>query len=108
MASNKVIITIAPTGGMASKAQNPKLPTQPDDIASDVYDCYNAGASIVAVHARRPDDEATCNPDTYRAINQRIRSRCDIVINTSTRCCVNGDMLAEAANDYWSILSSGR
>jgi 3-keto-5-aminohexanoate cleavage enzyme len=29
MASNKVIVTIAPTGGMASKKQNQDLPTQP-------------------------------------------------------------------------------
>jgi 3-keto-5-aminohexanoate cleavage enzyme len=53
--SKKVIVTIAPTGGMAHKSQNPHLPTQPDEIARDVYDCYNAGASVVAVHARRPD-----------------------------------------------------
>jgi len=54
MSKPKVIVTIAPTGGMASKKQNPSLPTQPDEIARDVVDCYNAGASVVAVHARRP------------------------------------------------------
>jgi len=102
--SNKVIITIAPTGGMASKAQNPKLPTQPAEIAADVYDCYNAGASVVAVHARRPDDQATCSADIYRDINERIRSRCDIVINNSTGGGVNGDLVAQAANGYWEIL----
>jgi hypothetical protein len=35
MAKRKVIITVAPTGGMASKKQNPHLPTQPDEIGSD-------------------------------------------------------------------------
>ena len=29
MQTPKVIVTIAPTGGMASKQQNPNLPTQP-------------------------------------------------------------------------------
>ena len=29
MAERKVIVTIAPTGGMASKEQNPNIPTQP-------------------------------------------------------------------------------
>jgi uncharacterized protein (DUF849 family) len=53
MSNPKVIITIAPTGGMASKKSNPHLPTQPDEIARDVVDCWNAGASVVAVHARR-------------------------------------------------------
>ena len=56
METRKVIVTIAPTGGMASKKQNPNLPTQPQEIADDVHRCFNAGASVVAVHARRPDD----------------------------------------------------
>lgn len=104
MATEKIIVTIAPTGGMASKEQNPNLPTQPDEIARDVYDCYNAGASVVAVHARRPDHEATCNPEIYRAINQRIREKCDIVINNSTGGGVHGDMVKRAPNGYWELL----
>ena len=96
--TRKVILTIAPTGGMASKAQSPHLPTQPDEIARDVYECYKAGASVVAVHARRPDDGATCNADIYRDINRRIRDQCDIVINNSTGGGVNGDMVAQASN----------
>lgn len=89
----KIIITVAPTGGMAKKSQNPNLPTQPDEIAEDVARCCAAGASVVAVHARRPDDEATCNSDIYRDINTRIREKCDIVINNSTGGGVDGDML---------------
>lgn len=104
MTKPKVVLTIAPTGGMATKQQNPQLPTQPDEIARDVYDCYNAGASVVAVHARRPDDGATCDPQIYRAINERIRAKCDIVINNSTGGGVHGDMIAQASNGYWEIL----
>lgn len=103
MAKNKVIVLIAPTGGMASKDQNPHLPTQPDEIARGVYDCYNAGASVVAVHARRPDDLATCDADIYRAINERIRSKCDIVINNSTGGGVNGDMVRQQSDGTWEI-----
>ena len=83
MAKRKVIVTIAPTGGMAFKTQNPHLPTQPAEIADDVYRCYNAGASVVALHARRPDDQATCDAGIYLDMNQRIRERCDIVLNLS-------------------------
>ncbi len=100
MGTRKVIVTIAPTGGMASKEQNPVLPTQPDEIARDVLDCYNAGASVVAVHARRHDDGATCDPAVYRAINERIRAKCDIVINNSTGGGVHGDMIGQGPNEY--------
>ncbi|ABQ71541.1 3-keto-5-aminohexanoate cleavage enzyme (plasmid) [Rhizorhabdus wittichii RW1] len=105
MAARKVIVTVAPTGGMALKSQNPALPTQPQEIADDVYRCYNAGASVVAVHARRPEDDgATCNPAIYRDINERIRSHCNIVLNNSTGGGVHGDMVRQAANGYWEIL----
>lgn len=102
--ADKVIVTIAPTGGMASKKQNPNIPTQPAEIADDVYRCYNAGASIVAVHARRPDDLATCNPAIYRDINARIRAKCDIIINNSTGGGINGDMVRDAGNGYPEII----
>ena len=93
MVTPKVIVTIAPTGGMANKSQNRHLPTQPEEIAEQVHRCYDEGASVVAVHARRPDDEATCNADVYGRINALIRARCDIVINNSTGGGVNGDMV---------------
>src|SRR6185312_497533 len=93
MATNKVIVTVAPTGGMASKAQNPNLPTQPEEIAESVDRACRAGAAMAALHARRPDDQATCNADIYRRINTLIRQRCDIVINNSTGGGSSGDML---------------
>lgn len=104
MAKKKVIITVAPTGGMASKKQNPNLPTQPQEIADDVHRCYNAGASVVAVHARRAsDDEATCDPRVYGEINALIRAKCDIVLNNSTGGGINGDMIHQLNNGLWEI-----
>jgi len=90
---SKVIVTVAPTGGMASKAQNPNLPTQPAEIAESVHKSWKEGAAIAALHARRPDDQATCNAAIYADINARIRARCDIIINNSTGGGSNGDML---------------
>jgi 3-hydroxyacyl-CoA dehydrogenase len=104
MASNKVIVTIAPTGGMALRAQSPHLPLQPEEIARDVVDCWNAGASIAAIHARRPDGEATCDAAVYADINSRIRARSDIILNNSTGGGVHGDMIGQGPNGYWEIL----
>jgi 3-keto-5-aminohexanoate cleavage enzyme len=91
--TRKVIVTVAPTGGMASKESNPNLPTQPEEIAESVHRSFKAGASVAALHARRPDDQATCNADIYRRINGLIRERCDIIINNSTGGGSTGDML---------------
>lgn len=104
MNARKVIVTIAPTGGMANKEQNPNLPTSPAEIAEDTLRCYNAGASVVAAHARRASDaEATCNSAVYADINRRIRAKCDIVINNSTGGGINGDMVRQLDNGLWEI-----
>ena len=104
MSKPKVIVTVAPTGGMAGKKQNPNLPTQPREIAEDVQRCYDAGASVVALHARRAsDDEATCDPAVYGEMNALIRGRCDIVLNNSTGGGINGDMIHQLNNGLWEI-----
>lgn len=94
MAERKVILTIAPTGGMADKTTTAHLPLSPKEIADDVYECWRVGASIAAIHARRPDGQATCDPEIYAEINGLIRDRCDIILNNSTGGGVNGDMIA--------------
>lgn len=94
MSRRKVMLTIAPTGGMADKSASPHLPTQPQEIADDIVRCWEAGASIAAIHARRPDGGATCDPEIYGEINELVRERCDIIINNSTGGGVSGDMIA--------------
>lgn len=104
MSNDKVIITIAPTGGVGTKQANPALPTQPHEIADDVARCCEAGASVVAVHARREDDTATCDADIYTDINNRIRDKCDIVLNNSTGGGPTGEMVCEIARGDLEML----
>jgi uncharacterized protein (DUF849 family) len=89
----KVIVCVAPTGGMSRKQDNPNLPITPTEIADSVVRSWEAGASVAALHARNANGDATCNPDIYAEINRRIRDRCDIVINNSTGGGTNGDMI---------------
>ncbi len=50
--SQKVIITVAPTGSISTKKDNPNLPVTPEEIAVETLRSYNAGASLVHLHAR--------------------------------------------------------
>ena len=52
MARRKVIITVAQTGAFHGKEANPNIPLTPEEIAASAYDCYNAGAAIIHIHAR--------------------------------------------------------
>lgn len=93
MPKRKVIVTVAPTGGLIGKAMAPNLPTQPEEIADSVHACAELGASVAALHARRPDDTATCDPLIYGTINKLIRERCDVIINNSTGGGVGPDLI---------------
>jgi len=82
--NNKVIITVAQTGAITMKKQNPHVPEQPDEIAASALACYNEGAAIVHIHARDPQGENTPDIDIFKDIHQRIRAACPIVIQDST------------------------
>lgn len=81
---DKVIITVAQTGALVSKSQNPNVPEQPEEIAVSAYDCYNEGAAIVHIHARDRDGVTTGSAEVFRDIHERIRKLCNIIIQDST------------------------
>jgi len=80
----KVIITVAQTGNFQGKDANPNLPEQPSEIIASAYDCYNAGAAIVHVHARDKAGNSSNYPDIFAEINAGIRARCPLIIQDST------------------------
>jgi 3-keto-5-aminohexanoate cleavage enzyme len=79
-----VTITVATTGPIASKADNPWLPTQPDEIAAQVHEAYIAGASVAHVHLRDAQDRPTADIGIARATMDKIAERCPILIQLST------------------------
>ena len=78
----KVFITAAMTGG--NQKTNPNLPEQPDEIAKAAYDCYNEGAAIVHLHARDTEGKLSCDPKVYRTLHEKIRAKCDIILQDTT------------------------
>jgi len=81
---DRVIVTVAQTGALVSKAQNPNVPEQPDEIAASAYDCYNEGAAIIHIHARDKDGKPTGSAEVFREIHQKIRAKCNVIIQDST------------------------
>ena len=81
----KLIITVATTGAMTTKDNTPYLPTQPEEIAQEVYDAHQAGAAICHVHVRSVDHKATMALDRFEATVGLIREKCpDIIINMTS------------------------
>jgi len=81
---DKLIITAALTGGFHGKEANPNLPEQPDEIAQAAYDCFQAGAAIVHLHAREENGKPTCDPRVYGEIVAKVKARCDVITQVST------------------------
>lgn len=84
MKTKKIIITVAQTGAFHGKESNPNIPITPDEIALSAYDCYNAGASIVHIHARDKEGLSTNDPIIYSEIGFKIKSKCNIITQYST------------------------
>ena len=87
---DKAIITVAPTGEGGTKKANPALPTTPQEIADAVYESYLAGASIAHLHMRDENEKPTMDTDRFVETVQRVREKCDIVLNLTT----SGDITA--------------
>jgi uncharacterized protein (DUF849 family) len=83
--ADKVIVTVALTGAIPSKKDNPALPTQPKEIAQAAIECFKAGASVAHIHVRDDDDKSSMCFDKFQETVTLIReANCPIVLNLTT------------------------
>lgn len=81
---DKLIITVAITGG-ASPETNPYLPKTPKEQIQAAYDAFNAGATIVHLHARNPlTGKGEHKAEYFAEAIAGIRDKCNMLINVST------------------------
>lgn len=81
-----LIVTCAITGGNQGKEANPGLPETLEEQVQQTYDAYNAGASMVHIHRRDPQNPAVMckTADDYREVNAAVRAKCpDLIINNT-------------------------
>jgi uncharacterized protein (DUF849 family) len=83
--SNKVIITCAVTGSIHTPSMSPYLPVTAEEIADAAVGAAEAGAAMVHLHARDPDDG---RPDqslkAFAPILKSIKQRSGCVLNITT------------------------
>lgn len=79
-----VIVTVAPTGPIATKTDNPTLPTTPQEIADAVADGYRAGAAVAHIHLRDEMQRPTADLGIGRRVLEAIADQCPILIQLST------------------------
>ena len=83
--SRKVIITCAVTGSIHTPSMTPYLPITPNEIAEGAIGAWEAGASILHLHARNPENgKPTPDPKVFMEFLPRIKQATDAVINITT------------------------
>ena len=81
----KLIINAAITGMVPTKDHTPHVPITVDEIIADAAACYDAGASIVHVHARDDAGKPAYQKGIYADIIRGIRAeRPDMIVCAST------------------------
>ena len=83
--SKKVIITCAITGGIHTPSMSPYLPVTAEEIADSAVAAAEAGAAIVHLHARNPEDgRPDQRPEAFEPFLRDIKRRSDVVLNITT------------------------
>lgn len=97
----KIIISCAVTGSAHVPSMSDALPLTPQQIADQSIAAAEAGAAILHLHARVPEDgRPTGDPDVYARFLPVIRQATDAVINITTGGAVTmtvAERLAAAA-----------
>lgn len=82
---DKFIVSAALTGAIHTPTMSPYLPITPDELAEEARRSREAGAAVVHVHARDPKTgQPSADGALYGEILQKIKSKCDAVICTTT------------------------
>ena len=83
--SSPVIISVAITGSVPRKADNPALPVTPAEQVESTHQAFEAGATLVHIHVRAPDETPSSDPDLFRQVQEGVRQHCPgMIVQFST------------------------
>jgi len=82
---DKLIITCAISGAEVTKSHNEAVPYTIKEMVEAASGAYQAGASIIHLHARNDDGMPTQDKHRYLEISKAIKEKCpDLIIQVST------------------------
>ncbi len=80
-----VVITVAITGAVPRKKDNPAVPVTPAEQIDSTHQAYEAGASLVHIHVRNRDESPGSDPASFAAVQEGVAKRCPgIIVQFST------------------------
>jgi 3-keto-5-aminohexanoate cleavage enzyme len=83
--SRPIIIAVAITGSVPRKKDNPALPVTPSEQIESTHEAFEAGATIVHIHVRNPDESASSDPKLFAQVQEGINKHCPgMIVQFST------------------------
>ncbi len=80
-----VVITCSISGVIANRDQCPAIPYTPEEYGAEAKRAVDEGASMIHIHARKPDGTPSYEIEDFSAITEAIRGAVDdVIINYST------------------------
>ncbi|MEQ8397384.1 3-keto-5-aminohexanoate cleavage protein [Thalassobaculum sp.] len=79
------IITVAITGSLPTKADNPAVPITIDEQVESTQEAFEAGATLAHCHVRKDDGTPTSDPERFGRLMEGLRKHCPgMIIQLST------------------------
>ena len=79
------ILCCAITGSVATKANNPAVPTSVQEQIESSHAAVEAGAAIIHAHVRNDDQSPSSDPDKFAALKEGLETHCPgVIIQFST------------------------
>jgi len=79
------IITVAITGSLPTKANNPAVPITVEEQVESTHEAFEAGATLAHCHVRNDDGTPTSSPERFARLKEGLRKHCPgMVIQFST------------------------
>ena len=79
------VIAVAITGSVPRKKDNPAVPTTPAEQIESTHEAFEAGASLVHIHVRNPDESSSSDPALFAQVQEGVRRHCPgMIVQFST------------------------
>ena len=80
-----IILAVAITGSVPRKRDNPAVPVTPAEQIGSTHAAFEAGASLVHIHVRNPDQTPSSDPDLFAQVQEGVRRHCPgMIVQFST------------------------
>ena len=80
-----VVIAVAITGSVPRKKDNPAVPVTPAEQIESTHQAFEAGASLVHIHVRNPDESASSDPALFALVQAGVKKHCPgMIVQFST------------------------